>query len=127
MTSMPSEQLRALEQELAGVFPAAGELVLDAVRAERAARTAAGTAGAGLAGSRALAAVPQLARRLVDVETEYAQMRTVLVRVLHQYTAGDDYTLSDLLWELSQVGLSLQPELGEAEALAAAAAAETLR
>lgn len=127
MTLMTPEQRQELERELAGTYPAAAELVLDAIRAERSARTAAGTAGAGLAGSRALAAVPQLAQRLLDVEAEYAQMRSVLARVVHEYAAGDDYTLSDLVWELSQAGLSLEHELGELVDLAHAAAAETLR
>lgn len=127
MKLMTFEERQELEKELAGVYPAAGELVLEAVRAERAARTASTPSRADMARARALAAVPQVARLLLEVETKYATMRAALARVLHEYGAGDDYVLSDLPWELSKVGLTVQPELDEAEALAEAEVAEVLR
>jgi len=126
-TLMTPEQRQELERELAGVYPAAAELVLDAVRAERAARAPLTPTTADMARIRAVAAVPQMAKRLLQAEAEYARMRAVLARILHEHGAGDDYQLSDLAWELEQAGLSVRAEMEEAADLACGEAMGALR
>ena len=75
---------------------------------------------------RAVAAVPSLVRRILDVETEYAAMRSTVARLVVANQRGDDYSLSDLAFELERASIDLKDDYATADDLARAAEREGL-
>lgn len=117
---MTREQLIAIRSTLGPANPAAPELVVDTVRAALRAAHRVQDADA----RRALLAVPALARRLVDAETERTSLRSTVARLVVANSHGDEYNLGDLAWELGRAGVDLKAEYAEANALAEATARE---
>jgi hypothetical protein len=77
-----------------------------------------------LAVSRALAGALTAIRRLLDVEAEHTATRTTIARLVIANNRGDDYSLSDLAWQLQEAGVDLKAEYAHADALAEGAESE---
>ncbi|MEV8432034.1 hypothetical protein [Streptomyces chartreusis] len=120
MSVLTREQLAEIKDVLGFANPAAPELVVDAIRAT----TRVVHRVADVDARRALLAVPPLARRLLDAETERTTFRTTIARLVIATNHGDDRTLGDLAWELERAGIDLKREYAEADALAEATARE---
>lgn len=120
MSMMTREQLAEIRDVLGVTNPAAPELVVDAIRATTRAVHRVTDADA----RRALVAVPPLARRLLDAETERTTLRTTIARLVVATNHGDERTLGDLAWELERAGIDLKHEYAAADALAEASARE---
>jgi hypothetical protein len=116
MTPMTPEESAAVDQ-LATEFPAAPELVLSALKATYDARLYPSTSVAEVRRRRALDALPAIARRLLTAETELANTRAVVARIAHAAGEGDDYALSDLVWELERAGVGIERELADVDAV----------
>ncbi|MCI4045445.1 hypothetical protein [Streptomyces sp. TRM75563] len=109
ITLMTHGERAEIAAEIAGRFPAAPELVGEAVAAAR--DTARGSVAAGLVAAHTVAVVA----RLLEVEQLLATTREALARLAAD---GDDYDLSDVLYELTRVGAGLdRAELDRAEHL----------
>lgn len=117
MTHLDPQQRAAIEAELANISPASPELlqrcVLDALRITRSPNRATLPRYALDLG----AAAPSVLRRLLDAEAELATVRGTVARVIHAANDGDDYSMSDLAWELETAGVSVQSELDDIEAI----------
>lgn len=129
LTPMDSDQLAEL-LDVIGEYtkPAAPELVLDAVRAEQAARRYPPTnvATVRLGERRALDALPAIARRLVNAETALATLRHLLADLVADLDDGDELTTDDVLHRLAAADMRLNDEIAQACALHAAHAAAQL-
>ncbi|MDJ1131749.1 hypothetical protein [Streptomyces iconiensis] len=112
MTRTPPDQLAALAACLVGVHPAAPELVL---------ATADQLARRGSEMSLTRHDVAALLRRLLAVETDLATTRAVVARVVQDVNEGDDWSMSDLMYELEHAGVTIAPELEHIEAVRTAA------
>ena len=120
MAALTPEQRAELQDEIGAQPPASPELLLAAIRDQYQARKQAGVTpnAAAAAAHRALAALPAVLQRLIDAEQQLDTVRTTVARLIHRNDEGDDYGLTDLAWELSRAGVSVQPELDLISALA---------
>ena len=126
MSRMSPEERADLLAALGDGFPAAPKLVLAAVQWQYALRRTPSSAEADRLAWKTADAVPAIARRLLNAETELTTIRATLARLLAENDHGDDHSLSDLRHELERAGIHLTPEYTAAEALARAAESETL-
>lgn len=115
MMPMTPEELAATAAVLGpSQNPAAPELVTSVVESARRLRQV------GYPESRAMALardVPAVVRRLLDVETALATTRAVVARIAHSAGEGDDYALSDLVWELQRAGVGVDREMADVAAV----------
>ncbi|MGI5353451.1 hypothetical protein ACQEU8_36710 [Streptomyces sp. CA-250714] len=107
MTRTPPDQLAALAAKLGTVHPAAPELVLTTA-------DQLGTADEVRLPSRTVGA---LLRRLLAVETDLATTRQTVARVVYDANEGDDWSMSDLMYELEHAGVPIAPELDHIDAV----------
>lgn len=114
MTPMTPEQLAELAEQLGRQNPAAPELVAAVIESARRIRQVGYPDGRAQALARD---APAVVRRLLDVETELATTRAVVARIAHANGEGDDYALSDLVWELRRAGVGIDRELADVEAV----------
>ncbi|MFE6683960.1 hypothetical protein [Streptomyces sp. NPDC057729] len=113
ITLMTPEQRTQITAALGMQHPAAPELVAATVEC---------ATGVLRGGVRAIAA------RLIEAERVLDTTRRTLATVIYAANEGDDYDMSDLMWELERNGVGIQAELDDAEAAATAEArAEALR
>ncbi|MFB6943220.1 hypothetical protein ACFWGL_17000 [Streptomyces sp. NPDC060286] len=128
ITLMTAGQRAAVAAQLGTTTPATPD---QAVATTDVARLAIAHPAGPVATSRArtaLLGISALAARLVAVEQLLDTTRRALATVIHAANSGDDYDLSDLMWELERAGVDTKAELDDAEALAdVAARAEALR
>ncbi|MFD3790814.1 hypothetical protein [Streptomyces cyaneofuscatus] len=114
ITLMTPGERAELGDEIAGRNPAAPELVGEALAAAR--DTARDSVAAGLVAGFTIAIVA----RLVEVEQLLGTTRETLARLA---ATGDDYDVSEVLYELERAGAGLRRiELDHAEDIANAAA-----
>ena len=76
--------------------------------------------------SRALAGALTVVKRLLDIEREHATTRATIARLTVANQRGDDYSLSDLAFELQRAEIDLKNDYAEADDLARAAEQEGL-
>ncbi|MGY6019537.1 hypothetical protein [Streptomyces spinosirectus] len=79
-----------------------------------------------LAVSRALSGALDVIRRLLDVEENHTATRSTVARLVIANNRGDDYSLSDLAFELEQAGVDLKDDYDVADDLARATEQEPL-
>ncbi|WP_032769892.1 hypothetical protein [Streptomyces sp. CNS654] len=107
ITLMTPSERTEIADEIAGCHPAAPELIGEAVAAAR--DTSRDSVAAGLVAGFTVAIVA----RLVEVEQLLAATRETLARLAAD---GDDYPMSDVLYELERAGAGLRrAELDHAE------------
>ncbi|MFC8515535.1 hypothetical protein [Streptomyces sp. NPDC057257] len=80
----------------------------------------------GTATVRALAGAQAVAKRLLDMEAEYAVVRSTVARLVVANNRGDDYDLGDLASELHRQDVDLTHDYDIADDLARAAEREGL-
>ncbi|MFG2780773.1 hypothetical protein ACGFY7_23335 [Streptomyces prunicolor] len=118
---MTSQELAAIRAVLGPANPATPDAVrglLTTIRSDD--RPAESTA------IRVRLVVPTVVKRLLLAETEQAALRSTVARLVVANNRGDDYTLSDLAFELAQAGLDLTTDYDHADALAHATEQEAL-
>jgi hypothetical protein len=76
--------------------------------------------------SQAIAGALTVIKRLLHIEAEYATTRTTVARLIVANNRGDDYSLSDLAFELERAQVDLKDDYTHADALAYAAEQEGL-
>lgn len=76
--------------------------------------------------SNALAGALTVAKRLLTIEAAYATTRATVARLVVANQHGDDYSLSDLAFELQRAEIDLKHDYAEADDLARAAEQEGL-
>lgn len=74
--------------------------------------------------AQALAAALTVVQRLLAVETEHATTRATVARLVVANNRGDDYSLSDLAFELQRAEIDLKDDYDHADDLARAAEQE---
>lgn len=74
----------------------------------------------------ALAAALTVLKRLLAVEADHATTRATVARLVVANQRGDDYSLSDLAFDLEQAGIDLKNDYDHADDLARAAESEGL-
>lgn len=123
MRPMRPDLLRALEDALPGVNPAAPELVAQAMQwagTARAYRGAMPSQAAALDERVTVEALPPLVQRLVLVETALGGLRRIVAELLAALDDGDDANAAVLRSRLAVAGIVLSPECEDAAALRAA-------
>ncbi|MGA5506861.1 hypothetical protein [Streptomyces umbrinus] len=116
---MTTEQIDQARAAIGFTNPASPEMVTDALKAARQIERQADQAT-----RRLLSFLPPIVRRLLDAETERNTLRTTIARLVVANNHGNDYSLSDVAWELQQAGVDLKHEYAEAEDLHRATAGE---
>lgn len=76
--------------------------------------------------AQAFAAALAVLKRLLAVEADYATTRAAIARLVVANQRGDDYSLSDLAFELERAGIDLKTDYDHADDLARAAESEGL-
>lgn len=116
---MTREQVAEIRTELGSTNPATPEAVRDFLSAIRRPDT-----------DRTMRLVrlvaPTVVQRLLDAEAERAALRSTVARLVVANNRGDDYSLSDLAFELERGGIDLKDDYDEADALAQATEQEAL-
>ncbi|RMB85595.1 hypothetical protein CTZ28_12445 [Streptomyces shenzhenensis] len=121
MIPMTREELAGLRSVLGAATPAAPELVADTVKAARIANRVADRNA-----RHVLLAVPPIVARLLNAETDRVALRSTVGRLVVANQRGDDYSLSDLAFELERAGIDLKEDYAEADDLARAEEQEAL-
>jgi hypothetical protein len=121
MNPMTREELAAIRTELGPANPATPDAVRGLLTTIRSGdRPAESTA------TRVRLVVPAVVKRLLLAETERAALRATVARLVVANNRGDDYSLSDLAFELERGGIDLKDDYDEADALAQATEQEAL-
>lgn len=112
MTTLTPEQIDETRAALGFANPAAPELILSALTSTRLIERTADQPA-----RRVLAMLPPIVRRLLDAETERNTVRAAIARLVVANNHGEDYSLSDLAWELQRAGVDLKDEYAAADDL----------
>ncbi|WP_328436979.1 hypothetical protein OHA71_06670 [Streptomyces sp. NBC_00444] len=123
MKPMTREQIDDVTSALGFATAADPDGVLRAVRAlQYADRQRANP----IAVRQALAAAQTVVKRLLAIETEHATTRAAIACLVVANNRGDDFSLSDLAFELEQAAVDLKDDYDTADALARAVEGEGL-